>query len=76
MVRVGWSSLPFASAWRFCSPAISAASKRQGTTVQISLQRFDSMWFIEIQVRLVIFVIGRTGLACGVARAVTPLEVA
>jgi hypothetical protein len=37
---------------------------------QISVQHFDSMWFIEIQVRLVIFVAGRNCLASGVARAV------
>jgi len=43
---------------------------RQSAMVPISVQHFDSMWFIEIQVRLVIFVVGKNCLANGVARAV------
>ena len=36
----------------------------------ISVQRSDSTWFIEIQVRLVIFVVGKNRLANGVAHAI------
>ena len=43
---------------------------RQSAMVPISVQHFDSMWFIEIQVRLAIFVFGRNRLASGVACAV------
>jgi hypothetical protein len=49
---------------------VRARKMRQRAMVPISVQYFDSMWFIEIQVRLAIFVVRRTCLANRTARAV------
>ena len=49
---------------------VQARKIRQFATAPISVQRSDSMWFIEIQVRLAIFVVRRNCLASGIARAV------